>query len=137
MATTSNNNRTAKRDGSTQDDNFRWISSMPGQGVFITLDKQQRLYLSSDARKTTNIDRGTHVIVGYDKANQRLVLANSEVVRVPNVKPFYLNEDSYISAAAIVRELNVSKLQLPLRFAYVGRDFAEYDSGSFAFERVD
>lgn len=125
-----------KRDGSTQNDNFRWISA-GRTGIFITLDKQFRLYLSSDARRETMIDRGDKIVVGFDKANQRLVLAKAAVVRVPNIKPFRLNEDSYVFARKIIHEIGVNPADLPIRFEFVGKDFSEYDSGSYAFERFD
>jgi hypothetical protein len=125
-----------KRDGSTQNDNFRWISA-GRTGIFITLDRQQRLYLSSDARRETMITRGEKIVVGYDKANQRLVLAKAEVVRVPNVRPWTVSHDHYIFARKIIEEIGVDPADLPVRFEFVGRDFSEYDRGSFAFERVD
>jgi hypothetical protein len=125
-----------KRDGSTQNDNFRWISA-GRTGIFITLDRQQRLYLSSDARRETTITPGTDIIVGYDKANQRLVLAKSEIVRVPNIRAFRLSDDSYIFARKIIHEIGVNPADLPIRFEYVGKDFSEYDHGSYAFERFD
>lgn len=125
-----------KSDGSTQNATFQWISADSAE-PYITIDNQQRLYLSAGARKTIGVDTRSRIIVGYDKANKRVVIAKPEVVRVPNIRPFLLDKKAYCSARAIVQAIDFDYEDLPLRFAYVGRDFSEYDVGSYAFQRVE
>lgn len=71
------------------------------------------------------------LIAGYDFANNRIVLAKPEVVRVTNIKPFSFDKRGYSNAKYFVERANLSGL--PVRFVYTGKDYSEYPDGSFAF----
>lgn len=111
---------------------FNWISAEIIAVPFITVDRQLRLYFSSQARK---IVRSNYVMLGYDHANKRIVVGNPEVVRPTNVEPHKLDKRGYTSARPFIRALGLTEADLPLRYEYVGKDYTI--DGAFAFELVD
>ncbi|MEH6941657.1 hypothetical protein [Bacillus sp. JJ722] len=103
----------------------------------ITIDSQRRIYLSAESRKLIGLNsHGYRLIVGFDKANQRIIVAKPEIVRVPDVQSFKFDKKHYTHAKRMVRELGFTDAELPLKFEYVGRDYSEYPSGAYAFQRV-
>lgn len=112
---------------------FEWISNESTE-PFVSLDKQKRLYISARARKVMQLSAlEPRVIVGYDAANRRLVIAKPDIVRAAGITPFKIDKKSYCSAKPIIEKINVADSDLPIRYFYVGRDFAEYAEGAFAF----
>lgn len=113
-----------------------WISNeRPPAHPYVSIDKQQRLYISAPARELLNVPNGQfHLIAGFDHVNKRIVLAKPEVVRVTDVKPFKFDKRPYSRAKTFVEQANI-EAELPVRFTYVGRDYADY-KGSHAFELV-
>lgn len=120
---------------------FRWISNdSHGAGAaYVTIDKNQRLYLSSGARDALKLPPNTpaRLIVGYDAANKRLVIAKPEVVRAADVKPFKFDKRSYSSARNFLRKAGVQLADLPKRYVLIGKEYAAYAEGSYAFELDD
>lgn len=102
----------------------------------ITIDNQRRIYISTEARKLIGLTSPFRLIVAFDKANQRVVVAKPEIVRAPNAVPFQFDKRHYAHAKRMVRELGFTDAELPLRFEYIGRDYSEYPEGSFSFQRV-
>lgn len=113
--------------------NFEWITNR-STTPYVTIDSQQRLYISKPVKDLLNLPDGKfRLIVGYDFANNRIVLGKPEIVRVPNVRPFRFDKRSYSHAKHFVERANL-RGKLPIRFTYVGRDFSEYPHGSFTFQ---
>lgn len=102
----------------------------------ISIDSQRRIYLSTEARKLVGVAYPFRLVVGFDKANQRIVVAKPDIVRVPDVQSFKFDKKHYAHAKRMVRELGFTDAELPLKFEYVGRDYSEYPEGAYAFGRV-
>ncbi len=119
----------------TQPQSFTWISyTTENDNPYITVDSQKRLYLSSAAIKLIGLNAfPAQLIIGYDHANKRLVAAKPDVVRAVNVRPFSFDRRRYCSAKPFIRALALRDADLPLRFEYAGKDYANYAEGSFAF----
>lgn len=114
---------------------FEWISYNTSlDSAYITVDNQQRLYLSSAARKLLKVESPFRLFVGHDHANKRLIAAKPEIVKTTNTKPFQFDKRSYCSAKPFIRALGIDKTRLPLRFEFAGMDYTEYPAGSFAFQ---
>ncbi|MDQ0174402.1 hypothetical protein [Bacillus chungangensis] len=111
-----------------------WISA--GPAAYISIDSYLRLYISSGACTVLNVPENGEfrLVAGFDHANKRIVLAKPEIVRVPNVQPFKFDKRRYGHAKRIVAKAGFAEADLPLRFAYVGIDYAEYPDGAFAFQ---
>lgn len=123
------------RGAEKESEGFVWISN-ESSFPYVTIDSHQRLYISSPAKKLLNLPEGKvnfRLITGYDFANNRIVLAKPEIVRVPNVKPFKFDKRSYSKAKTFVEKARLGGM-LPVRFKYVGKDFSELPAGSYAFE---
>lgn len=111
---------------------FEWITNK-STIAYVTIDKQRRLYISKSAKELMGLtDEKFRLIAGYDFANNRVVLAKPEVVRVTNVKPFKFDKRGYSNAKYFVERANLS--DLPVRFLFKGKDYSEYPEGSYAFE---
>jgi hypothetical protein len=119
---------------------FEWISNEPISSIpYISLDSQDRLYLSVGAVKQLGIKLPAPMMIGYDKVNKRLIMAKPDLVRAVNTKPFKFGKDQYAHARAVVEHIEADGFtERPLRFIYVGKDFtdADYPDGSFAFQLV-
>ena len=103
----------------------------------ITIDNQRRIYISTEARKLLGLNApGFRLIFAFDKANQRIVVAKPEVVRAPDVMPFTFDKRNYAHAKRMVRDMGYSDAELPLKFEFVGKDYADYPDGAYAFGRV-
>jgi len=114
-----------------------WISNDASRGAFITIDKQKRLFVSTEARRLLNVLNGYfELIIGYDHVNKRMVVAKPDVVRVPDVKPFKFDKRSYAKSLKFVNNTKISESDLPVRFNYVGKDYASY-KGAHAFQLAD
>jgi hypothetical protein len=121
--------------GRTEATSFAWITNRTTQ-PYVTIDSQQRLYISSPAKELMGLPHGKvkfRLIAGYDFANHRIVLAKPEIVRVPNIEPFSFDKRSYSKVKNFVSRARIGDM-LPVRFVYVGKDYSEYPSGSFAFQ---
>ena len=116
---------------------FEWISyTTEFDRSYITVDAQQRLYISAAAAKTIGLTFPAHLFVGYDHANMRLVVAKPDVVKAVNTKPFKFDARRYCSAKPFIRALGLKTSELPLRFTYAGKDFsdASVPDGSYTFQ---
>lgn len=112
---------------------FEWISNDNPKHPYVTIDKQQRLYISAPARELIGLPKGRfHLIAGYDSVNKRIVLAKPDIVRVTDVKPFKFDKRSYSNAKPFVEQAKLGG-KLPVRFAYSGKEYAEFPDGSFVF----
>ena len=101
---------------------------------YVTIDSNQRLYISSPARELLNVPNGQfRLIAGYDVVNKRIVLAKPDVVRVPDVVPFNFDKRSYSYVKPFVEQAKLAG-KLPVRFLYVGKDFGDYPQGTHAFQ---
>jgi hypothetical protein len=115
---------------------IEWISSAPARSEYITVDRQQRIYLSSAACALLRVDPagGFALIFGYDAVNKRIIAAKPDVVRVPDVRPFGFTKQRYAHAKSFVRQANIDRADLPIRFEFVGKDYGDAPAGSFVFE---
>lgn len=112
---------------------FQWITNQ-AVNPYVTIDSQQRLYISKPARDLMVLPDGHfRLIAGYDFANHRIVLAKPEVVRVPNVVPYNFDKKAYSKVKHFVEAARLGD-SLPIRFIYRGKDYSEYPQGAFAFE---
>ena len=109
-----------------------WINSDVTKTPFISVDTQLRLYFNAQARE---LIRSNSVMLGYDHANKRIIVGSSEIIRPANVKPHRLDKRGYTSARPFIKALGIPESALPLRYEYVGKDYAV--SGSHAFELTD
>ncbi|MEY8188634.1 hypothetical protein AB4X15_03025 [Peribacillus simplex] len=117
---------------------FAWVSyTTELDNVYITVDAHKRLYLSSAVPKKLGLKTPISLYIGYDHANKRLVVAKPEVVKAVDVKPHRFDKRRYCSAKAFIRSLAIEDSELPLRFAYAGKDFSEYPAGAFVFQLTD
>ncbi len=117
---------------------FKWISNET-KPVYISVDKQYRLYLSQGTRELLGLNpkEKVRLFCGYDLVNHRIVVAKPGIVNVPNVKPFPFDKRSYSKAKAFVKNTGLKDDRLPIRFDYVGEDFSGGPAGSYAFQRAD
>lgn len=117
----------------THNGKFEWITNKSTM-AFVTIDNMKRLYISRPTKDLMGIPDGKfRLIAGYDFANNRIVLAKPEVVRVPDVKPFNFDKRGYSNAKYFVERASLEQ-ELPVRFVYKGLDYSEYPEGSFCFE---
>jgi hypothetical protein len=119
---------------------FEWISARSSNTAYVTVDKQQRLYLSADAAKLIDIRSWPEkLFVGYDKANKRMVIGKATIVKVPDVEPFKFDARRYAYAKPFVKDLALSASDLPLRYEYVGDDLTGIDipKGTRLFQLAD
>lgn len=113
-----------------------WVSSEPDREVFISIDKYRRLYISSQARDLLRLpEHGKFkLVIGYDVDNKRLIAAKPDHVREPDVRPFNFDKRGVSHAKALIERMDLSD-DLPIRYKYVGKDYAE-TVGAYAFEDV-
>lgn len=114
---------------------FQWISNEGGNGEYITIDSQRRFYLSSGTRALFN--GAKTLIFGYDFVNKRLVVAKPNIVRAADVVPYNFDKRWYASARHFVKNAGIDLMDLPLRFNYVGKDYADTPAGSHTFQLAD
>ena len=114
---------------------FQWISNEGGNGEYITIDAHRRFYLSSGTRALFNGAKS--LIVGYDAVNKRLVVAKPDLVRAVNVVPYNFDKRWYASARHFVKNAGIDPSDLPIRFNYVGKDYADMPAGSHTFQLAD
>lgn len=116
----------------------QWLSSeVETSTPFITLDSQLRMYFNAGTRKL--IGDTKRVQVGYDFDNKRILIADAQFIRPVNVKPHKIDARGYASARAIIDTIALKEADLPKKYQYVGKDFAdvEYPEGVLAFEEVE
>ncbi len=115
-----------------QSETFSWISNKSAV-AYVTIDNLRRLYISKPTKELMGLPDGKfRLIAGYDFANNRIVLAKPEVVRVSDVKPFNFDKRGYSNAKHFVERANLTTL--PIRFLYKGKDYSEYPDGAYCFE---
>jgi hypothetical protein len=114
-----------------------WISSAPDRGAYLTIDRQQRLYVSSEACDVLGVSKDGRFSfnLGHDPDKQRLLIAKPGVAGVPDVRPFRFDKRRYGHALAYVKRVPEMEPELlPVRFEYIGRENDEYPDGIFAFQ---
>lgn len=117
------------------DSSFAWISyETEADQPYITVDSQQRLYLSSGVCKLLGADCPMRLYVGYDHANMRLIVARPDIVRAIDTKAFSFDKRRYGNAKPFIRTLAIDKSDLPLRYVFTGKDYSEYPDGAYAFQ---
>lgn len=109
-----------------------WISSKPASSEYITIDNQQRLYLSRGAEALIGVACPASLYVGYDKVNRRIIVAKPGIVRPTDVLPFNFDKRRYAHAKQFVRTIGNDPADLPMRYEYVGKDHAI--KGAHAFQ---
>lgn len=135
MTTEPTTKPTNESEPEVETEGFVWITNRTTQ-PYVTIDSQQRLYISSPAKDLMGIPKGRYkfsLIAGYDFANHRIVLAKPEIVRVPNIEPYSFDKRSYSGVKGFVSRARLEEM-LPIRFIYVGKDYSTYPSGSYAFQ---
>lgn len=120
---------------------IEWISAQ-SNSLYITLDSQDRMYISSGVRKLIGLPSGVPfwLMVGYDSDNHRLVIAKPDAVKT-DAAPFKFDSRAYSRGAAkiVTDAINVNNTP-PLRFPMLGdgeaakQAYAAYPSGTYAFE---
>ena len=91
-------------------------------GVWITLDKQGRLSLSSEYRNKLGI-RGfsAPVYIAVDPAQMVIALVKQDVTRtVANAASMKVNRDGYVYGGAVFEKLALKKSDGPYRFEFLG-----------------
>lgn len=94
-----------------------------GSGVFISLDRQQRLMLSSQTRKMMNLSDtlSSWIAVFYDKASHRIAIQKEELVtNAPATSKTKIDARGYFNARDIVSSAAIDVKKLPLRYYYDG-----------------
>lgn len=114
---------------------FEWISNDGDSTAFIAIDNQRRFYLSAGTRAL--LDNPTALILGYDKVNKRIIAAKPNVVRAVNVKPYSFDKRWYSSARNFVAQAGIDTADLPLRFVFAGKDYADTPDGAYTFQLAD
>jgi hypothetical protein len=120
-----------------KNEGFAWISyETESDQPYITVDSQQRLYLSSGVCKLIGAECPLRLYVGYDHANMRLVVAKPDVVKATDTRPFKFDKRRYGNAKPFIKTLGLDVSKLPMRFTYTGKDFSDagLPAGSFAFQ---
>lgn len=112
---------------------FEWISNQ-SLTPYVTIDSYNRLYVSKPARELMGLPEGkVRLIAGYDYANNRIVLAKPEIVKVTNIKPFNFDKRGYANARPFVERASLT--DMPIRFLFSGRDYSQYPEGSYVFSK--
>jgi len=119
----------------TSANSFQWISNDTTTGPYITIDAMRRFYLSSATRELFNGAKS--LIFGYDPVNKRLVVAKPDIVRAVNVKPYSFDKRWYSSARNFVAQAGIDVADLPLRFVFAGKDYADTPDGAYTFQLAD
>lgn len=121
---------------------IEWLSSH-SRDAYITLDSQNRIYISAAARKAIGLPDKTpfHLAIGYDADARRLVVARPEDVKTDGVDPFKFDSRSYSKAArAVLRGAGIETDKRPLKFPLIGDGEASkqrglaYPSKTYAFD---
>lgn len=89
----------------------------------ITLDKQQRLRLSSAAMTELKLAPYQYVIISVDVENKRLGVAKMELAKVPNATALKIDKRGYLGTAAgkqVAEKLALKSDNLPAVFADIG-----------------
>lgn len=92
----------------------------------ITLDKQQRLRLSSAAMSELKLAPYQYVIISVDVENKRLGVAKMELAKVPNATALKIDKRGYLGTAAgkqVAEKLALTAL--PATF----QDIGNFDEG--------
>lgn len=115
---------------------IKWVSAEPARGEYLTIDSQQRIYMSAAACELIGVEKDGNfsLFVGHDLVNRRIVVAKPEIVRLNNVRPFTFDSRRYAYAKSYVKDAAIAQEELPMKFEYVGRDFADTPKGAFSFQ---
>lgn len=109
-------------------------------GVFITIDKQRRLCLSSRLRKELSVDKlsSFYAYTAFDHENKRIAIVKQELAKkITNKAPAKFDKRGYTSASPILKQSGISDRELPIRFEYDG-DYhdGEYNCKWLTFKRI-
>ncbi|MGQ9336340.1 hypothetical protein [Bacillus paralicheniformis] len=120
---------------------INWISSR-NEESYITLDSQQRIYISARAREIIGLPKNAPFLltIGYDLDENRIIVAKPENVKTDSA-PFKFDKRSYNkSARKVLGAAGFSKKDLPLRFFMIGdgdaskQPYLAYPKGTYAFQ---
>ena len=92
-------------------------------GVWLTLDRQRRLALSSEYRRKIGIKgiAGVPIYVAIDPAEMVIAIVKQDVTRtIANAASLRVNKDGYIYARALFDKLALKPEDGPHRFEYLG-----------------
>ena len=99
------------------------FSSGRGHGLFVSIDVQKRLMLSSDVRKKLGISdlMSPWIAVFYDKETHRIAIQKEELVKVAPVEAkTKVDKRGYFNAKSVLEAAAIDDSRLPLRYYYDG-----------------
>jgi len=122
-------------DGRDKAEELSWVSFELPREPFISIDTQLRLYVNSDAQKLLG---SRELSLGYDHLYKRLIAVPMKKGKeiMYRIRPHRLDSRGYTSARPFVKKAGFSEKDLPLRYIYLGSDYADgdrYPKGSFVF----
>ena len=91
-------------------------------GVWVTLDKQGRLALSSEYRAKIGIKGySAHLYIAVDPAQMTIAIVKQDITRtVANAAALKVQKDGYVYARAVFAKLALKAEDGPYRFTYLG-----------------
>lgn len=103
-----------------------------GDDMYITVDKQFRLCLSSGLRKELGFAPGMELYVGYDAVNKRIGITKPDVVRLVNVRPYRFDQRGYTHARRFVLDNNIDNSRA-VRYHFDGKERGGSNAGWLMF----
>jgi hypothetical protein len=93
-------------------------------GKSLTIDKQQRIRLSSSMRQELALTPFTPVVISVDVENKRVGVVKMDLAKIPNASTVRPDKRGYLGVAAgkqVVSKLALADADLPAKFEYVGK----------------
>jgi hypothetical protein len=103
---------------------FEPIQATSRGGVSLTIDKINRIRLSSSALKEMALTTFTPVIVSVDVENKRIGVVKQELAKIPKATVVRPDKRGYLGIATgkqVVSKLALTDADLPAKFVYVGK----------------
>jgi hypothetical protein len=103
---------------------FEPIQTASRGGTSLTIDKINRIRLSSSALKELALTTFTPVIVSVDVENKRIGVVKNELAKIPKATVVRPDKRGYLGIAAgkqVVSKLALTDADLPAKFEYVGK----------------
>lgn len=116
---------------------IEWFDNRPrAGGTFVSVDRQQRLHISSDARRLLGVTEGLplEVFLGYDKVNKRIAVGKPDIVRVNDSRPFRFDGKRYYAHGKSFIEEHQLPFDRAYRYYYDGKDAV---TGALLFKLED